>query len=233
MPARSRRPLPHRAAGLLLLLVGPALGYVLAACAMMLWPAAGDPGPATPEVEAYVISNGVHTDLVLPLHAAGVDWRGFFPPTDALDAPADAAFVAIGWGDREFYLHTPTWADLTASRALGAVLGRNPALLHVTWLSRAQLPPGDTWRLPLSAAQYRRLAAHVRHTLPEAAPRKIGGIHYGRQDAFYEAIGTYHLLRTCNQWTADALRAAGVRVSRWTPFVFNVVWHLEPAAPTP
>lgn len=214
------------------LLAAPWL-YVAAAGLFMLWPVESEPAPQTPAVEAYVISNGVHTDLVLPLHAAGVDWRPLFPPTDAPAlAPSQreaVEFVAIGWGDRAFYLHTPTWAELTPGRALGAVLGRHGALLHVNWLQRAQLPPGRTWRLPLSAAQYQRLAAHVRGALPGGVAQRIAGAHYSAHDAFYAATGRYHLLRTCNEWTAEALRAAGVPVGRWAPFDFNVRWHLEAA----
>ncbi len=207
--------------------VGLVLLYVGTAWGLMLWPAnAGRGGPA--EVEAYVITNGVHTDVVLPLVAAGIDWRTDFPPGDARAARPDAAFVAIGWGDREFYLNTPTWADLTARRALGAVLGRNSALLHVTWLARAQLPPGRTWKLALSTAQYHALAAQVRAALPEGRAVRIPGAHYADDDAFYEATGRYHLFQTCNTWTGRVLRQAGVPMSRWTPFDVNVVRHLQP-----
>lgn len=222
-----RRLLKHAARLLALLVLLPPL-YVGAACLLMLWPTGAPPAPGeAPEVEAYVISNGVHTDLVLPTQAAGVDWRIHFPTSHARQqAPTD--FVAIGWGDREFYLNTPTWAELTVARALGAMLGRHPSALHVSWLQRAQLPPGASWRLPLSAAQYRRIVDHVRRSLPGGQARPIAGAHLDDNDAFYAATGRYHLLRTCNEWTAEALRTAGVPVGRWAPFDFNVRWHLAP-----
>jgi uncharacterized protein (TIGR02117 family) len=203
--------------------------YLGTACALMFWPAnpAARVQPEPPAVEAWVLSNGVHTDLVLPVRSATIDWRQLFAPAHFKAVPPEAEFVAIGWGDREFYLHTPTWADLTVPRALSAVLGGNRALLHVTYLTRAQLQRG-AWQLPLSQAQYARLAGYVRATLAAGRATPIAGAHYGKDDAFYEAEGGYHLFETCNTWTGRALRQAGVTVSRWTPFDFNVTWHLQP-----
>lgn len=222
----------HQAGRVLAGLLGLPLLYLATACALMLAVPRGQPGDArTAEVEAYVISNGVHTDIVLPLQAAGIDWRADFPLHHARAAPAGAAFIAIGWGDREFYLHTPTWADLTARRALSAVLGRHGALLHLTWLTREQLPPRASWRLPLTQAQYRRLAAGLRATLPRGRAVRIAGAQYGDNDAFYEATGRYHLFETCNAWTGRLLRHAGVPMPAWTPFDFNVTWGLARAAP--
>lgn len=144
--------------------------------------------------------------------------------------PPDAEFIAIGWGDREFYLNTPTWADLTASRAAGALLGGKRALIHVSYLQRGQLQNG-AYKLPLSQTQYAQLVDYVRAALPSGQAIPIAGAHYGDNDAFYEAEGGYNLFETCNTLTGRGLRQAGVTVSRWTPFDFNVVWHLQPATP--
>lgn len=205
--------------------------YVGVAALLMLWPANAAPTPAEPPaVEAWVFSNGIHTDLVLPIRSAAVDWSEVFPPGDARAAAPDAEFVAIGWGDREFFLHTPTWADLTVRRAFGALLGGNRALLHVQWLRRPA-PSDSLRRLPLSPAQYAALVRHVREALPEGRATPVPGAGYGEDDAFYEALGGYNLFETCNTWTGRALRRAGVPVSRWTPFDFNVVWQLPPSGP--
>lgn len=204
--------------------------YVAVAFALVFWPANAKPPTEAPAVEAWVLSNGVHTDLVFPIRSATVDWLQLFPLADFKAVPPDAEFVAIGWGDREFYLHTPTWADLTAARAFGALSGGNRALVHVTYLQRAQMRRG-AYKLPLTQAQYAQLVDYVRATLPSARATPIVGAHYDNQDAFYEAEGGYHLFETCNTWTGRGLRRAGVKVSRWTPFDFNVTWHLRAATP--
>lgn len=221
-----RRWLLRIAFTLLGLLLGIVL-YVAVACALVFLPANAKPPAEPAAVEAWVLSNGVHTDLVFPVRSATVDWLQLFPRSDFKAPPPDAEFVALGWGDREFYLHTPTWADLTAARAFGALSGGNRSLLHVTYLQRAQLQRG-AYKLPLTQAQYAQLVAHVRATLPSGRAVPIAGAHYANDDAFYEAKGSYHLFETCNTWTGRGLRQAGVTVSRWTPFDFNVTWHLQP-----
>jgi len=217
-------------AGSSLALVTLAGLYVGVAAALMLWPANARAPAEPPNIEAYVLSNGVHTDLVLPVRSAVIDWRALFDPHDAKAPPPDAEFVAIGWGDRDFYLHTPTWADLTLRRAVGALFGANASLLHVTWLTRAQLRQG-AYAMPLSQRQYLALVTHVRGSLPGGQAAVLPGAGYGPDDTFYEAEGSYHLFETCNTWTGRGLRRAGVPVSGWTPFDFNVVGRLQPAHP--
>lgn len=204
--------------------------YLAVACSLMFWPIHAKPSTEAPTVQAWVLSNGVHTDLVFPIRSASVDWQQLFPLADFKAVPPDAEFIAIGWGDREFYLNTPTWADLTASRAVGALLGGNRALIHVSYLQRGQLGNG-AYKLQLSQAQYLQLVNYVRAALPSGRAIPVAGAHYGDNDAFYDAEGGYNLFETCNTWTGRGLRRAGVTVSHWTPFDFNVVWHLQPATP--
>ncbi len=226
-----------RRVGLVLLVPAAAAAlYVGAAGALMLWPTdsmvpqSADRPARAAAIEAFVLSNGVHTDYAFPIRSQAIDWTHVFAQADTPTVPPDAEFIAIGWGDREFYLHTPTWADLTVPRALGALSGRNRTLLHVTWLSRAQLGRG-TYALPLSTWQYERLIAHVRATLPGGKATLIAGAHYGRDDAFYEALGSYSAFETCNTWIGRGLRHAGVAMGLWTPFDLNVVRHLAPVHP--
>ncbi len=173
----------------------------------------------------YLITNGVHTDLVMPLQHSLMDWSGVFP-LHSIAWPSQPELIAIGWGDREFYLNTPTWADLTASRALGALLGFNESLLHVSLYRQSFLPPDITYPVTLTSEQYQRLVAYVLDSLATPVQQVPGA--YGRNDAFFAAIGSYNTFTTCNTWTGDALQAAGVKVSRWTPFANNVLATLEP-----
>ncbi|MFM7331368.1 MAG: DUF2459 domain-containing protein, partial [Brachymonas sp.] len=39
----------------------------------------------------------------------------------------------MGWGDRNFFLNTPTWDDLTLSTALNATFGLGSAALHINY----------------------------------------------------------------------------------------------------
>ncbi|WP_037492610.1 TIGR02117 family protein [Sphingomonas sp. PAMC 26605] len=214
-------------------------GSVLGAAMLLLvaYGAAGMAGGAMPRnvgwaqpsdgVRILVESNGVHTDLVLPKLAAGVDWRDLLPGDDLAD-PRYAGFdhVAIGWGERTFYLETPTWADVRPLTVLRAAVGSDRTVLHVEHVAMPAAAD-DARTVVLRPEEYRRLAAFVRASFAgRQAWHRTG---YGRNDAFYQARGRYSAIETCNAWTGDALRAAGVRIGAWTPFPVTVLgWFAPP-----
>ncbi|WP_037524081.1 TIGR02117 family protein [Sphingomonas sp. Mn802worker] len=173
-------------------------------------------------VAIWVEDNGIHTDLVLPKQAAGVDWRGVFG-AEAIRQPiyADYPFVAVGWGERQFFVDTPTWRDARVGTVIAAALGSDMTVLHVEHVAR---PVGGEHvrRIVLRPGEYRQLAKFVRASLGEG--RSVRG--YAGHDAFYPARGRYDALHTCNTWTGRALAAAGVRVGVWTPFPATVGWWL-------
>jgi uncharacterized protein (TIGR02117 family) len=171
-------------------------------------------------IPVVIESNGIHTGLVLPKVAAGADLRDLLPASDLAD-PRYAAYdhVAIGWGDRRFYVETPTWADVRPMTLVSAALGSGQTVLHVEHIA-APGPSRDSRVVLLRPAEYRRLVAFVRASF---APRGWHRTGYGMDDAFYAATGRYDAYRTCNSWTGDALRAAGVRIGAWTPFPVTVL----------
>lgn len=170
------------------------------------------------DVELYLVSNGVHVDLVVPLVYRDIDWRETFSPADTRSGAAAARFAAIGWGERNFYLHTPSWSDLRATTALRALSGANRTLMHVSFY-REVPEQGRTVRLRAGTEQYRRLAEAVRRDFAGSGRAKpLQGIHYHDNDAFYEANGRYHAFFTCNSWVNRRLKEAGLRAAVWTPF---------------
>lgn len=210
---------------LLLALVALILAYVAAGLIGGSIPANAGWRPSADGVTIYVESNGVHTDLVVPVAAAGVDWRGLIRPGDIAD-PRYAAYdhLAIGWGEARFYRETPHWADVRPMTVLHAAFGSDQTLLHVEHIPAPPIGP-DARPVQLSEAQYRRLAAFIRASFAPARPGARPMIFHGYDDfdAFYSAFGRYDALMTCNAWTGAALRAAGVRVGRWTPFAVTVM----------
>src|SRR4029450_8528555 len=60
-------------------------------------------------VRIFVRSNEIHTDLVLPVTCddPAIDWRERFPPTHFQSDVRDYRYVAVGWGNRQFYVETP------------------------------------------------------------------------------------------------------------------------------
>jgi uncharacterized protein (TIGR02117 family) len=209
----------------------PAL-YLAVALVLERVPLNGGFRAAGEGVPIGVYSNGVHAELLLPVRAAGIDWRDTFrldafPRLDANAAPPDV--ISVGWGHREFYLETPTWADVRPLTALKAVLGLGGSLLHVAYWPPLAEDDASAWTV-VPVATYRRLAAYVNASLArdsKGRPRWIEGAAYTDNDAFFAAVGDYGPILTCNEWVGRALAAAGVRTGLWTPFPGAILDHLR------
>lgn len=181
-------------------------------------------------VTIFVMSNGVHTWIVMPKVNAEMDWRPYAQPQHLRDPRwGNADHVAIGYGNRDFYLNTPNWGDLTVRRAFAAFFGGGPTLLHVVHVDHPR--PGPDFRpIRISHEQYRRLAGFIRERFqldPGGRSIPLLGRGYGPDDMFYEANGGYSFILTCNEWTGRALRRAGVRTGLWTPFNQSIMWRLD------
>ena len=210
---------------LLAALLALPLLYLLAA--LMLGHIVREPprAAAIRDITVYLLDNGVHTDLALPLNNAVFDWTTVIDPADARQLYFPLDYVAFGWGDRAFYLETPQWRDMKAATAFKAVAGLGDTVIHVTFLPQLQTTPNSV-AIDVSADEYRALAASIVASLQtDSAGRAqvIAGRAYGDNDAFYAAHGSYSLFNTCNSWTNHRLKAAGLKHVFWTPFAHALV----------
>ncbi|MBX9450140.1 MAG: TIGR02117 family protein [Taibaiella sp.] len=172
-------------------------------------------------VEIFILTNGVHTDIVMPVSNELYDWSKVFPYRHTLSQDTDYPYVAVGWGDKGFYLETPEWKDLKASVAFKAAFALGTSAVHVTFYR--QMETGKSCRpIRLTEMQYSRLVQYIDATLDKDEAGKPIHIstdaQYGDFDAFYEARGSYHLFFTCNTWVNDALKSCGQQACVWTIF---------------
>ncbi len=172
-------------------------------------------------VTIMVETNGVHTALVLPLVTPEKDWRTDFPASDLPASGRDFTHISIGWGEREVFLNTPTWSDLSPITALRVILIGGDSLLHVAHYVRPA--PSDTARpLRVTTREYALIVKQIETALHEAESRSVFP-GYTDQDVFYDAHGRYDLTTTCNQWTSNTLAAAGIKTGWWTPLAGGVM----------
>lgn len=199
------------------------LGFVLLyiATAFVLSKITVDKEPDTkPEVQIFILTNGVHTDIVMPVKNDQIDWsqQVQFKNTKAADSTYN--YITMGWGDKGFYLETPDWSDLRASVALKAATGLGKTAIHATYYRQMRL--GDDCKsMMISKEQYSRLIAYVTASFQKDSSGNFIPIktdaNYSRTDAFYEANGSYSLTHTCNTWANNALKASGQKCCFWTP----------------
>ncbi|MEM9187124.1 MAG: TIGR02117 family protein [Planctomycetota bacterium] len=189
--------------------------------------------PADQGVAIYLASSSVHADLVLPIKCGDRDWGERFPPSDFAGDVSGATHVAIGWGDRGFYLDTPTWQDLKTSTALKAMFLPSGCVLHVACTREPAV--GETvQRVVITQEQYDRLCGSIDRSVVRggsgrAAP--LAGEAFTEYDAFYEARGVYHCFNTCNSWVGRRLADAGIATPLFTPLPHAPGWYLPSGEP--
>lgn len=178
-------------------------------------------------IDIYILSNGVHTDLVLPLRNTFQDWSACldYRNTDAKDS--NVQYVAFGWGDKGFYLETPSWADLKASTACKAMFFMSTSAMHVTFYK--ELKTGPLCRkTSISPARYRDMVRFIRESFQQDEQGKfryIPGHAYGKYDGFYDARRVYNLFYTCNTWANEGLKSGRLKACLWTPLDKGILYH--------
>ncbi len=175
----------------------------------------------TRDVAIFIITNGVHTDVVVPVKNAQMDWSKEIKYENTLKDDTSNKYLALGWGNKGFYLETPTWADLKFSTAFKAAFGLGSSAMHATFYNDMQ--EGNSCKKNyLSKGQYSRLIKFIRNSFKKDVKGHFQHIvthaNYGDNDAFYEATGSYNLFYTCNTWTNSALKSCGQKACLWTPF---------------
>lgn len=184
----------------------------------------GDYVSSTNGVKIFIRSNGVHTDFVMPVRSKMNAWDAGFPP-ERFSADSSYQYIAMGWGDKGFFLDTPTWGDLTFGTAIIAVSGIGESALHVDYVKDAPKESARVKQFLISEEQYANLIGYILQTMQfrNDGPILIQHAGYGKHDLFFEANGRYSLFTTCNEWTGDGMEAAGLPVGIWTPLEFGIM----------
>jgi uncharacterized protein (TIGR02117 family) len=218
-------------------IVAVLLLYVAAAFSLALIPVAAEPvPPGGPRIPVYLYTpNGVHTDLVLPVRTAQIDWSRQlkFAHTTSRDS-IGYDYLAFGWGDKGFF-YIPGWGDLTFPIAFRAAFHLGTSAMHTTFYKPSELAPSTTCvRLDLTPDQYARLVAYVQGSFRPGADGRaqyLPGHTYAGHDAFYEGQWAYSFWHTCNTWANNGLKVSGQRAALWTPNAGGLFRHYTERGP--
>lgn len=181
-------------------------------------------------ITLFVVSNGVHADICLPVKSNPQLWTSFFDVEDFATLKDEPKYISFGWGDKGFFLDTPTWADLTISTAFKALFVPSPTAIHVSYRSDMPIISETTKSFKVSAETLKRIEKYiVRYIkLKQGKPILIDCCRYpDMHDNFYESTGSYHLFRTCNVWTNQVIQEGGVKTSVWTPFDTGILEQFD------
>lgn len=205
---------------LLLFLIGLPLLYLLIAVIGFLIPVNSTSHIEDPAYKIFLVSNGVHVDIAVPVKTEILDWTTMVKPEHIPANVENYVYLSLGWGDMGFYKTTPEWEDLKFKTAFTALFLNSPAAIHATFYA-------DLWEdeqtiaVKLSEDEFQKLTDYLLNSFQftqvgVVAP--IPNLHYGRTDAFYHAPGSFSIFKTCNTWANNGLKYAGLEASYWTPF---------------
>lgn len=158
--------------------------------------------PQTPlETSIFLVPQGGHTGIAVrraDIPAALLPEKRDFPQADYLE---------IGWGERDFYMAETAGPWLSFKAAFFP----NRSVVHVAGV-RGELASffrgSGIVQLQVSRPALEGLLRYLHDAFERDGPNAAEPLGRG----FYPARETFHLLRTCNVWTAGALRAAGLPV---------------------
>lgn len=206
-------------------LVAFVLLYVLMAFVLSRIPVNSNQTPG--DIPIYINSNGVHTDIVVPVKNDIKDWTKdlLYAHTKSHDSIAN--FVAFGWGDKGFYLDTPEWSDLKASTAAVAAFHLGTSAMH-TQFYKSLKEDDECVKIMITKENYAALVKYISDSFQLDDAKKIRWIEghsYNTHDAFYEANRKYSLFYTCNTWANNALKAANQKAALWTPSDTGIFCH--------
>lgn len=198
--------------------------YLFAALLGSIFPANQDWQQPEEGIELFIETNGIHTGIVMPIWNEVHDWTPLVRP-EHLKNPSDyGTHILVGWGHEGVYRNAEKWTDLRAVDALSAVFGSDDTLIHIYHLKNPQAYPHYRRPIRVSPPQYAKIvkAVQSRFALDESY-QTIPSSGYGERDLFYRSHGHYNAFYTCNSWTGDVLRQAGIRTGLWTPFQGGVM----------
>ena len=204
-------------------ILGILIAYVLLGFAVSLIPTSPPETGCENEHLIFVASNGIHLDYFIPVVYLENDML------IQMEVPAETAYVSFGWGDKEFYIQTPEWSDLSLTVTAKAILMNTPAAMHVGYQYSTQ----PHWvAVSLCDDQLDNLMEYI---LGEFKRDENGKLTiypgYGPNDRFFDANGRFMFYRTCNVWINDGLKKAGVKTSVWSPFDKGILYHLRKEDP--
>lgn len=171
------------------------------------------------DTETVLLINGpIHYDILLPVHVVRHNMPWLARHGIALDHP-DVHWVLFGWGARDFYTSTGSYADVSP-RAIWRGITGDSAVMRVSVAGAL----GGTWpAVEADADQLARMLDGITDSFAQgAATAALDHPGFSEFDRFFPGKGQFHLFNTCNVWIGDMMRRARIRFGAWTPTPYAV-----------
>jgi uncharacterized protein (TIGR02117 family) len=179
----------------------------------------------------YVSGGAMHTNLIIPVRNSIFDWSQHLNLEDIGGKPSEKyRYLQFGWGDRIFYMETPSWQQISFTSALRALFLQNSSAMFVKGHTTVPRYPAERLKcVNMGQEDYLALMKFIEDSFQASQQGKKLRLGSGqdRESGFYAANGRYSMLKTCNSWTANGLRAANVNTPIWGGLAPAVMEHIR------
>jgi hypothetical protein len=228
-----------------MLILTPVMGYVITGGIGAAMPVNADFQPTADGVEVFIRSDVFGSEIILPVQSAQYDWTSTFRSGAVFSPPQKKyAHLAIGWGDRELQLldseKSKSWRSQVQRSEIQRPFGQTMRAVALAIFTPTQPAlrfrpvakpsiSSRSMRTNISLKQYRSLCQFIESTIDPLEP-PMESLTDGEKEAgtrFFPARGHFHLFNNGHNWAGNAMKAAGIKVGRFTPLPKTVFWHLE------
>jgi len=158
--------------------------------------------------EIYIASHGWHTGFVIPAELI----QEYLPQLK--ERFNHTPYLEFGWGDKGFYQAK----EITAGLTLKALFWPTETVIHAVAVPQTAdkyFSNSEVSKVCLKKSQYQALVQFIANSFKKNQNNKIiplkKGIYGNSQ--FYQSLGDFYFLNTCNKWTAKGLQSAGMDIS--------------------
>ena len=167
--------------------------------------------------EIFLSTNGVHLEIIIPVNNLSTELK------EDIEFTPDDKYFSFGWGDENFYLNTPTWADLTFKNAFIALFSKSSTLIHLTRWKQVK----SSWtKVIIGESEMKKLNNYLSTSFRQNKNGNkiiLNNSGYSINDDFYKANGSFSCFKTCNTWVNKAFKESDLKSCLWTPFDFGLL----------
>ncbi len=183
----------------------------------------------SPLFQVCVAQFGIHTNIIVPVNNEIFDWREYLTLNNNSQLKnSDNSYLGFGWGERNWYMNPPTELPLILRKGFRALFFPNPSVLRVQ--KHYNFPENyDIECIGVQQTDYLELMEFIKNSFQlSKRGEKIRLINNPYTNtSFYEAKGTYSILRNSNNWTAEGLNIANINTPLWAGLSVAIMHHLR------
>ncbi|MCG7908992.1 MAG: TIGR02117 family protein [Candidatus Thiodiazotropha taylori] len=168
----------------------------------------------------YVVSHEWHTGFVIP----STEIHNAIPALQ--ERFGVSRNIEFGWGDKKFYQAE----EITAGLAIRALFWPTETVVHAVAVPenvKGYFGNSEIVRLCLNDKEIDALVAFISNSFSISSSAEVEPLSKGiyGDSQFYKGAGSYHMLNTCNEWTAKGLKSIGMDIFPATKFTAESVMN--------